>query len=51
MTVGMLSDKENKCMVSLCKDWCEHVDSQEGPLILGNLLVPEGLADPETNNQ
>lgn len=51
MNVRMLYDKENKYMVSLCKVWCEHMDSQEGPLILGNLLVPEGLADPETNNQ
>lgn len=51
MNASMLYDKGNKSMVSLCKDWCEHVDSREGPLILGNLWVPEGLADPETNNQ
>lgn len=27
-----------------------HMDSQEAPLVLGNLLVPEGLADPKTDN-
>lgn len=29
--------------------WC--LNLQEGPLVLGNLLVPEVLADPETNNK
>lgn len=29
--------------------WCMSLHSQVGPLVLGNLLVPEGLADPETN--
>lgn len=27
----------------------QHLDSQEDPLVLGSLLVPEGLADPETD--
>lgn len=31
--------------------WCMRLDSQEDPLVLGNLLVPEALADPETNNK
>lgn len=28
---------------------CLSLDLQEGPLVRGNQLVPEGLADPETN--
>lgn len=31
--------------------WCMSSDLQEGPLVLGNLLVPEALADPKAKNK
>lgn len=49
MNVSMQYDR-GKGMVGLSTESCVRLDSQEGPLVLGNLSVPEDLADPETNN-